>query len=73
MIGALLLVLILQLPKGMGVSVVGRLMEVLQAVVLKLQSLEMEEPKAEEVQEGEELFLDVSPGGKDNKDEVWCR
>ncbi|KAL2096575.1 hypothetical protein ACEWY4_008723 [Coilia grayii] len=58
------------LPKGMGVSVVGRLMEVLQAVVLKLQSLEMEEPKAEEVQEGEELFLDVSPGGKDNKDEV---
>ncbi|XP_041920011.1 nucleolar pre-ribosomal-associated protein 1 isoform X1 [Alosa sapidissima] len=58
------------LPKGTGVSVVGSLMEVLQAVVLKLQESETAEPKAVEGQEGEELFLDVSPGGKDNKDEV---
>lgn len=47
-------------------------MEVLQAVVLKLQSFEVAEPKAAEGQEGEEFFLDVSPEGKDNKDEVRC-
>lgn len=47
-------------------------MEVLQAVVLKLESFETVEPKAVEGQEGEELFLDVSPEGKDNKVEVRC-
>lgn len=59
-----------QLPKGTGVSVVERLMEVLKAVVLKLQSFETVEPKAMEGQEGEDLFLEVGAGGKDNKDEV---
>ena len=45
-------------------------MEVLKAVVLKLQSFETVEPKAMEGQEGEDLFLEVGAGGKDNKDEV---
>ncbi|XP_063062000.1 nucleolar pre-ribosomal-associated protein 1 [Engraulis encrasicolus] len=66
------------LPKGVGVSVVASLMEVLQAVVQKLQNSETEGmgegPKAEEegpkTEEGEELFLEVGAAGKDNKDEV---
>ncbi|KAJ8368561.1 hypothetical protein SKAU_G00085890 [Synaphobranchus kaupii] len=59
--------------KESGVQILRVLMEVLKALVSKLQSLEQAvKPVATEPQEGSELFLeeDSEPGGGVNKDQV---
>ncbi|XP_028856859.1 nucleolar pre-ribosomal-associated protein 1 [Denticeps clupeoides] len=56
------------LPKGTGVNAVSGLMDILQALVLKL--LDLEETTETSEAGGDELFLDVMPTPEVNKEQV---